>query len=174
MTQPPKLIEEYTRVLKRITDSFEFKKIHDKFKLKPSLKNYIKLIILLRSENRRFDRILEKSVTLLTDSRGSVIFNSRLKDDLDDRDIKDTNSFGNYNRGRIVFNDVHQCQASTIADKMGSSQIAYNKETENKSYGILYVSIRVGSTYTAGKKSMVNKNLCPDGKCAFAGQCAAC
>ena len=42
----------------------------------------------------------------------------------------------------ILFNDVHQCQASTIADKMGLSQVNYNKETKNRSYGILNVSIK--------------------------------
>lgn len=141
-------INIYKRFINTITNSYEFKKRHDKFEKNPSLKNYNKLIIFLRYQNIKFDRISKNSTSLLTDNTGSVIFNSNLKDDIDNLGISNRNSFSNFNQGKIIFNNIYQNKASSMANKMGTSQVNFYQKNQN--YITFYISKKVGSAYTIG------------------------
>lgn len=123
--------------MEKITNSCEFKILHD---------NYTKLVTFLRSENERFINIRETASSLLTDSLGNVIFNSKLFDDLSNTNIVGSNSFNNYLTGSISFVNIHQSKASTIADKKGTSTVYFMLPLNNdrETYAALYVSKHVG------------------------------
>lgn len=135
------------------------------------------MINFLRCENERFLKIRETSSSLLTDSNGSVIFNSKLPDDLSNINIVGSNSVNNYLKGKISYVNIHQSKASTIADEKGSSTISFMLPLDNdtKTYSALYVSKYVGSSYTAGAEE-TNSNLGCDQtrRCKIFGKCSCC
>jgi hypothetical protein len=53
-----------------------------------------------------------------------------------------------------MFDNIHQIQASTIGDKIGKSVV--RKTLNNSTY--LYVSKKVGSTYTVGTNCLCKTN----------------
>ena len=171
-------IKKYIKILNSITDSCRFRKLHDKFEKNTSLKNYNKLIKFLKFEDSRFFIILKSSTSLLTDNKGVVIFNSILNDDFENINIDNSNSFNNYNNGKITFDNIYQIQASTMANKMGTSELLSNFRTKGKkTRNIFYISKHVGSSYTAGADQIQDNLGCNQSKnCTafFTGKCIKC
>ena len=164
--------KEYTREFNKIINSCEFKELHDKFRDRKTAKNYAKLLEFLRKEDKNLRKIIRRSTTLLTDEIGGVIFNSKLKDYTDEN----SNSFDNYSQGRIMFENIYQCQASTIADKLGESKVNYEIPKSKHTYVVFYISKHVGSTYTAGTQASCakGKNPCMCGRKDGSCKCKIC
>jgi hypothetical protein len=135
------ILRKLNKASKNILNNDTFKHLYGKFKHNPNCKNYCKLTKYLKWESDRYLTISRYSSLLLTDDVGVVIFNSRLGN----------NTFCNYTNGNITFDNIYQQQATSQAEKQGSSLLSNTSTIATNMYlHVFYASIKYNSVLTMG------------------------
>lgn len=136
------------KIIKKMNCSDHFRKLHDDFLNSKNEHNYDLLVNFLDEMNnkliKKFGNVVPNLTTLLTDNNNVIIYNS-----------KATNTFDNYTKGTIMYNDIWQAKSISIAEQQNLGNV-FNKEQiyENIFKYYYYFSSKVGSSYTVGGSNL--------------------
>ena len=128
----------------KIIQNSEFKKLHDNFISDKSRNNYYKLTCFLHKKTKEMRKQTSDTIknlnTILTDDTGCLIYSSKQK-----------NSYSNYTKGKIKYDDLNETTVINSAEKNGNSI----KIFDNK----IYYALKIGSVATIIYELLENLGL---------------